>query len=790
MLRKSQCPQITRLAAAVVCALAAFPAAAQIDAGEKLPDELVSRLTTDAEFPEGASLVSAEVIEGSPETVLVLTGDAEIRRTGERVKADKMTYTQETDVVTAEGNALVSRDGTTVKAPSLTYKLDEKTGTAQDADYEYAPRKLRGKAKEVCLKNDGITELSDVFFTTCPEGDKSWWIEMNKLTLDQYDQEGYGTGAVLKVAGGVPVMGSPWFTFPLTNERKSGLLTPTLGWSSEKGTEIALPYYFNIAPNYDYTLTPRLVSKRGVMLGNEGRFKWSHLEGTLVADYMPHDRRYDDDRFALKADVKGAWNGFGYGINYNRVSDKDYIDDFASDIRTSSDNIIAQDYWVTYGQKYWNTSVRVDKHQALRKIAETSRPYEREPQFNWNAYVADLGGLELSTHLEATRYRHAVGTKKDNHWKTNGERYVAHQQVSYPMAGAGWFFTPKTELIASHYSLDHYYGSHADNDTSITRTVPIFSADAGLIFERNLTAFGRDTIQTLEPRLFYAYIPYRKHQDAIPLFDTSAQDVSFGQLFQANEFAGYDRVSETNQISGALTTRFIDSDTGVEWVRAEIGQRYYFNDQRVGLDGQRHELNDQRGDLMGSVATRLTRSLSTSAYAQYSYDRKSWEKANAGIRWQPKPMSVMSLYYRYNRATYNQLTSPENYKNNTWGFDDDKYLRQIDFSVQWPLSERWYILARQNYALDKHRFVDALVGLEHRSNCWTARLVAQRYLDDYTDDKGQQDFKYNTTFFFQVELTGLGSVGSSPLETLQRSIRGYQTQTPTPSTYGTYDYYQ
>ena len=241
MLRKSQPPQITRLAGAVLCALAALPAAAQIDEGVALTDELVTRLTPDSELPEGASIVSAEVIEGSPETVLVLLGDAEIRRTGERVRADKITYTQETDVVTAEGNASVSRDGTTVKSPSITYQMDEKTGTASDADYEYAPRKLRGKAKEVCLKSDSLTELSDVFFTTCPEGDKSWWIEMNKLTLDEYEKEGYGNGAVLKM-GGVPIFGSPWFTFPLGEERKSGLLTPTLGWSSEKGTEIALPF--------------------------------------------------------------------------------------------------------------------------------------------------------------------------------------------------------------------------------------------------------------------------------------------------------------------------------------------------------------------------------------------------------------------------------------------------------------------------------------------------------------------------------------------------------------------
>ena len=264
MPRNTSHPRLLTLAAAVSCALAAPCLCAQDVSGEKLALASESRLNDDAALLEkGASIVSAEVIEGSPQTELVLSGNAEVRHAGSVVKADRITYTQTTGEVAAEGNALVARKGSSVKAPKLTYQLDNETGEAQNAEYEYAPRRLRAKAGCIRLKTDDITELTDVLLTTCPKGDDSWWITMNEVSLDEYAQQGTGTGAVLHL-GGIPVLGTPWFSFPMTQERKSGLLTPTLGMSSSRGLDLSLPYYFNIAPNYDLTLTPRVMSKRGV----------------------------------------------------------------------------------------------------------------------------------------------------------------------------------------------------------------------------------------------------------------------------------------------------------------------------------------------------------------------------------------------------------------------------------------------------------------------------------------------------------------------------------------------
>ena len=729
MPRNTSHPRLLTLAAAVSCALAAPGLYAQDVSGEKLALASESRLNDDAALLEkGASIVSAEVIEGSPQTELVLSGNAEVRHAGSVVKADRITYTQATGEVAAEGNALVARKGSSVKAPKLTYQLDNETGEAQNAEYEYAPRRLRAEAGCIRLKTDDITELTDVLLTTCPKGDDSWWITMNEVSLDEYAQQGTGTGAVLHL-GGIPVLGTPWFSFPMAQERKSGLLTPTLGMSSARGLDLSLPYYFNIAPNYDLTLTPRVMSKRGVGLGSEVRFKQRFIEGVLAGEYMPQDRERDEKRWGITADVRGAWQGFTYGVNYNRVSDKDYPDDFAGGIRSATEDLLAQDYWLTYSGSWWNAALRVNQHQALEILAY-DRPYERVPQLTWNAYLSDAAGFELTTTLDATRFKHVLG----NRWYNNndvehfsdGDRLVVSQKIAYPLQGAGWFIKPQAELIGTWYSLDTPY-SREFGETSISRTVPVFSVDSGLIFEKNMSLFGRDTVQTLEPRLFYAYIPERD-QSEIPLFDTDVIDAGFAQLFNANEYAGWDRVGETNQVSAAVTTRFIDSETGLEWFKAGLGQRY--------------------------------------------------------VRWQPKPMSVMGLYYRYNRASYNDLLAGRynRIQYNHDGYDEDKYIRQVDFSMQWPLSERWYILTRQNYSFDHGKFIESLVGFEHRADCWTVRAVAQRY----TSGNDSRE----TNFYLQLELTGLGSIGSSPLEALTRGIRGYQTQSPIPSTVGTYDYYQ
>lgn len=772
MLRHASRPTPLRLTLAVAAACAAMlPAvhaqAADVGTRATAPEEgsrtdevatgvdlgsWSNLLAAPANENDAPSIVSAYVIEGSPETELTLKGDAEVRRAGTVIKGDEIVYTQSTGNVATRGNASVARNGALFTGPEFTYNLDEETGEADNIDYDYGPRGLQGSAGCARFQSAGVTEFEDVVVTSCKKDNRSWWIEMDQLSLDEYEQSGEGTGAVLKL-GGVPVFGSPWFTFPMGSRRKSGLLTPTVGYNSERGFDLSVPYYFNLAPNYDYTITPRFLSKRGFVLGNELRFKQPAVEGEIYANYMPHDRIEGTDRYSVQAQIQGSWNGFGYGLNYNQVSDDDFLDDFASSIRDNAEDILPQDYWLTYGTNYWTAALRVTKNQTIN---DTEKPYEREPQFTWSAYLADFHGFELNTKVDATRFVHPWENK------INGNRFVFMQDVSYPMLGAGWFVTPKVQLVGTHYELD--YDRNVSKDDSPSLTLPIYSLDSGLVFERNTTFGSRNILQTLEPRIFYSYTPYRDQSD-IPIFDSTLADFNFAQLYSENTWSGYDRFAETNQVSGTLTTRLIDDATGLEWIRASIGQRYYFNDKTVGWSGNRID-QPSKSDFLASIGARLTRTIQTSAAVQWSWERSSMQKVSAGVRWQPRPMSVVGLYYRYNWAEEQ---------------NSDDYIDQIDLSIQWPLTERLYALARQNYSFYDNKFIESLVGFEYQSDCWTLRAVAQRYT---RDEQSEQ-----TTFFLQLELTGLGAVGSSPLSELQRSIQGYQQITPMPTKAGTYDYY-
>lgn len=345
--------------------------------------------------------------------------------------------------------------------------------------------------------------------------------------------------------------------------------------------------------------------------------------------------------------------------------------------------------------------------------------------------------------------------------------------MSYPLAGPGWFITPKAQFLATSYDLD----SRAYiNNTTPGMTVPTLSLDAGLVFERDSTWFGRDAYQTLEPRIFYAWTPYRD-QSEIPIFDSTIADLNFTTLFTENVYSGYDRVSEANQLTAVLSTRYIDRKTGLELFRASVGQRQYFNDQRVTFpegspyywyrdNGRVVGEQEVRSDLLASVGARLTRNVTSSAAAQYSSAQNRFVKINAGLRWMPKPMSLMGLYYRYNY-------SPD---------DAYNHIKQVDFAMQWPLTERLYGLFRYNYSLRGSKPLEVIGGLEYHHDCWIFRAVAQRYTTTSNEEE--------TNFFLQLELSGLGSIGNNPLSELQRNIKGYQTRTSAPMTSAPYDYYE
>ncbi len=707
-----------------------------------------------------ASVVSADRIEGNPEDKLHLIGNAEVRRGGAILKGDRITYTQATDEVESVGHARLYRLGTSFSGPSMKYRLTERSGEMTDAEYEYAPRKLRGCAKNIRFLSGDTTSMEGVKVTTCPRDEEAWFIQLDRLEIDEYDQMAKGSWATLHFMG-VPILGSPWFMFPIGNERRSGFLVPTMGMSSSRGIDVTIPYYFNIAPNYDLTLTPRVMTKRGAMLRTESRLLLDHLQAELYYDILPHDKETKTDRSSVH--LKGLYqNGpWTANVNYNRVSDDDFISDFSGNIRESSVSILPQDFSLQYAKSpYWNAEISVNKNQTIRSSVI---PYEKIPSVSLNGYIGDWNGFELTTYLNATRFQHQS--------KIEGDRFIAQQSIAYPLRGSAWFMTPKVSMLGVWYQLQDIDSHPEYTNKSPSRITPTMSLDTGLILERNAEWFGRAARQTLEPRVYYTYTPYR-NQDDIPIFDTWVADLNMTSLFSENAFTGYDRVSEANQLSTALTTRYLDQGTGVELFRATIGQRQYFNDQRVGFSSEYSTQTNptrvgvNRSDIFASVGARLSQSLRGDSTMQYSTSEGRFVKAMAGVRWQPRPMSVVGLYYRFNDRT---------------SIEEDR-IKQIDLALQWPLTERLFALMRYNYSLNKRAPIEELIGFEYIHNCWTFRIVAQRYNTEYDTRE--------SNFFLQLELNGLGSIGSNPDTVLSRNIQGYQAPSLVPDNIGQYDYYE
>lgn len=776
--------QIT-LSVAAALAVMTQPLCTHAATGSNVALESVTRLDPALATPsdDAASFVEADRIEGNPEDVLHLYGNAEIRRGGAVLRGDRITYTQATDEVQAEGNALISRQGATFTGPSMRFRITSRTGDMSDADYEYRPRNLRGCAKNIRFISGDKTTFEDAKITTCKRDDEAWFIQLNELEIDEYDQTATGTGAMLHFMG-LPLLGSPWFSFPVGNERRSGFLIPTFGMSSGRGVEFSIPYYFNIAPNYDLTLAPRVMSKRGVMLESEARFLYNNFSTSVNYSILPNDRETDEDRYSTNIKANYRRNKLSAYIDYSRVSDDDFLNDFSSTIRESSESVLAQNYSVRYDETYWNATLNVNKNQAL-DVNDNRRtfykPYEREPQLLINGYVGDWHGFELSTIIDATRFKNDSRVAGNDQPRIEGDRFVFEQSISYPLRGAGWFVIPKATYLGTWYQLKNIdrFLDQGYTDKNPSRTMPMFSINSGLVFERDTTWFGRSTYQTLEPRIYYAWAPYRDQSD-LPVFDSSIADLNFATLFSENVFSGYDRVSEANQLTTVLTTRQFDKATGLELFRASIGQRQYFEDQAVGFPQLNNHLQnvpgslrtDKQSDLLASVGARLTRSITADVSGQYSSADDRFVKIRAGIRWQPRPMSLVSLAYRYNYANGPEQASDY--------MSDD--IKQVDLAVQWPLTERLYGLFRYNYSLYTHKPIEMIAGVEYLHDCWTLRFAAQRYTTSDSEDE--------STFFIQLELNGLGSIGTSPLEELRRNIKGYQTSTQVPKTIGQYDFYE
>ena len=698
--------------------------------------------------PPGATYARALRMSGEVDERIVLEGEAEVRRSGTVLRGDRIEYSVPDDEVTVTGRARVFRDGAVVTGPSLKLRVDSQTGSMPDASFSYAQLGGRGRCTLIEFLGEDKTRLENATYTTCAPGDDSWWVKANRLEIDRAEEVATGSGTSIHFLG-VPIFASPYFQFPLGDRRRSGLLTPSFGINSKLGFEGTLPFYWDIAPNLDATITPRIMQRRGLLLQNEFRYLEPTFRGTAQFDLIPDDAVFGGSRqlASLRHEYVNPIGLVG-GINYNHVSDDRYFADFSRSIVAASQSVLPQEAYVGFNRTYWNTALRVTKNQTLQDpLAPVVKPYERVPQLTVNVRNTDLRGFDIALAVDATQFDHPA--------LETGSRLVLNPGVSYPWLAPGYFVIPKLQWNATMYSLDPAVHPGAARPV---RSLPVASLDSGLVFERDTRWFGDASVQTLEPRLYYAYIPFRD-QSTLPNFDSALADFNFAQLFTENVFVGGDRIGEANQATAALASRILDPASGVERLRVLIGQRFYFGAQRVVLPGGAARTG-RASDILFALSGSLANHWTTDIALDHSTEQGSLVNANATVRWQPRPASALSVAYRYTAGQVDQ----------------------IDVAAQWPLSARWYGVGRANYSRLDSRWVELLGGFEYKADCWVFRLAAHRFVTATQTA--------TTTFFFQLQLNGLASIGTSPIEQLRRNIPGYQVINPPPREPGRFDIYE
>ncbi len=745
------------LAQAVACACASSAGMVLAQSSPTPEPPLLLRptpsLTEKRSVPDQSlpTFLRGQKLEGVTERETVVTGNAELRRGGTVLQANEIRYQLVEDMVRAQGQVRLIRDGNIYQGPSLRYEMDTDNGELGPGEFTLISTGARADAEKTEFQGKDVLKFFNTRYSTCRRGDNSWYLQATQIHIDNNEGVGTARNAYI-VFQGVPLLASPYLQFPVNEQRRSGFLTPSFGVSSIRGVEIDTPYYWNIAPNRDYTLTPRVLSKRGLQLGNEFRYLEPGYNGITLLDLMPNDRANGKRRWALDSrhsqQFKAGWSGYW---SVARASDDSYFDDFSRSVVPISTRQLAQEGGISYGASWWSATTRIQKFQVLQDAKRSiGIPYERVPQISARGQRYDLGGFDLGAEADYTRFAHPT--------QVTGSRAVLMPYISYPIVTPFWSFTPKTSLNLASYSLDRArLAAGSPLRASFHRAVPTFSLDTSLTFERDTRWFGSDLLQTFEPRLFYVKTPY-KDQTAAPLFDTGVPDLNFAQLFSENRFSGLDRVADADQLTVAVSSRFIEPDSGTERLRATVGQRFYFENQRVNATTSNSVSVAQKTDFLVSLGGQITRAIAADATAQFDATSNRATRSSAGVRYSPVSGQFVSATYRLVRDSITARRSVE----------------QVDLATQWPIGGGWIGVARMNYSTLDRKVTESLLGLEYRRDCWSLRAVLQRF----PTGTGTVD----TSIFFQLNLNGFTSVGSSPNDALQRNIPGYRPiNEPSPS---------
>jgi LPS-assembly protein len=709
---------------------------------------------------DGPKVLEADSIDGINEKNVTAKGNVVLQQDNMTVTADRVEYDQTTDTANVPGRMRIKRDGDVITGSDLKIKIEAEIGTLNDATFFLGKSALRpnqryearGAAAKMDMEGPDRERLFSAFYTTCKPGEDDWYLRVSELELNRSTNVGTAFNGRVEFKG-VPILYLPYMSFPLDGERKSGFLPPSIGSSTASGLELSVPYYWNISPDRDATITPKIFSRRGLQLGGEFRYLNPKSVGDLNAEFLPNDRVADRDRYFVSGrhfqNLDGAFNGFfkqGWSafVNAQKVSDDAYFRDLSTRIASTSQTNLPREAAINYLSDFGNVTARYLSFQTLQDPDPAffvQTPYRLAPQITFNANPARVNGLEFNTFGEFTDFRHPT--------LVSGRRWLLYPSMSLPLTRPYGFLTPKIGYHVTRYDVTENPG----NFESRTRGLPIASVDSGLFFERPFTFKEKSFTQTFEPRLFFLYVPFRD-QTRLPVFSTSESDFNFAQIFNENLFIGGDRISDAKQVTAAVTTRFIENATGIERLRAAVGQRYYYRTQRVTLADSALPINAQgttsgtasRSDLLAAVSGQVSNNWFLDSGFQYSASNSQFQKANIAARYVDGGRLV-NFSYRFTRDS----------------------IKQIDISTQWPfgrMAPGWTMLARANHSLKDKKLLEGLFGVEYNQGCWEFRLVAHRFTTATQ--------RYSNSIQFQLELKGLSKLGINPLETIRQNIPGYR----------------
>ena len=768
----------------------------------KLDDQL--RVGKPIDDSQALTFTSSDSIYGIVDREMRLKGRAQIRRNGAVIKADEIKYDPDSDVANLIGNTEFSKGNATFRGPKARFRVDAREGEMELPNYELRDNRASGKANKLTIETADVFVFDKATYTTCTPENLDWYFTASKLEIDNEQKEMVGTNGVMRFFD-VPIAYVPYFTAPTSNQRRSGILAPVAGYNSNNGIDVTAPYYVNIAPNRDLLLLPRVMGQRGVQLGAKYQFLDQQYAGSLGGDYLPYDRETGTDRWRYDwqqrqnfsgallgmggIPIAGAWTGYA---NMARVSDNLYPTDFSQSIAGAVTSQFRQEVGtvknLTGSLSNWNVSARAMTFQTLQPdpTVTVQAPYNILPNINASynnrltPTVADASGKYISLpsgpvttfSTDFTRFAYNIGgnlsiTAPGAY--SQADRTVIKGAMALPQITPGYFITPKVSFQSNTYNATPY--NSASTPAVQGFTIPTFSLDSGLAFERDAAElkgfFGRDMLLTMEPRAFYVYTPYQS-QAQTPLFDTA--DAGFGviQIFSENTFIGNDRVADNNKLTGGLTSRMIEAGTGAERANVTLAQRQSFTAQKVGLNG--NILNPTTySDTLGSASVRLLGNFSADMFGQYNTQLNKFVQTTVGGSWRPTPGRSLNFGYR---NVWSPPTQPS-IQNNTAGTLAQTTTDQYNVSGQWPVTREVSVLGRWGYDALSTRTLNTLVALEWMKDCWTLRGAYSQVLNTSQIT--------TTQVLFQLEFRGFGSAGSNPVDIMKLNVPGYlPTSKPIP----------